>query len=231
MFGPSTRLDFELELAFVTCASTELGTRVSVAEAEDHIAGFLLFNDWSARDIQAWEYVPLGPFLGKNFASSVSPWLVSLDALAPFRVPGPTQDPVLPYLNDSDRTGFDIALEAHLATPATTQCICQTNFQYMYWSIRQQLAHHTVNGCNIAAGDLYASGTISGKNPNSYGSLLEISQGGKVPFTLQDGSQRSFLEDQDVLTLKGHASQGDIRIGFGEVSGRILSATPLENIS
>jgi len=226
VFCPSGKLDFELEMAFVSCSNTHLGESISVEQAEDHIVGFVLFNDWSARDIQQWEYVPLGPFLGKNFASSMSPWVVTLDALEPFRAEGPKQIPhVLPYLAIEGKRNFDIQLEVLLETgddgPVT---LCRTNFKYMYWNIAQQLAHHTVNGCNIEVGDLYASGTISGPSPGSYGSLLELTMNGKKALRLPDGSERHFLEDGDTIILKGHAERDGVRIGFGLCTGKILAA-------
>ena len=226
LFGPSKQLDFELEVAFVSCGSTSLGSRISIEDAEEYIAGLLLFNDWSARDIQAWEYVPLGPFLGKNFASSVSPWLVTLEALAPFRCKGPKQSPQpLPYLQREGDYNFDISLSALLQVAGhPAHCISRTNFKYMYWHIGQQLAHQTVGGCNIQAGDMYASGTISGPSPSTYGSMLELSWRGQKPIAMPDGSQRSFLEDGDQLILQGHASKDELRIGFGEVRGEILPA-------
>ena len=224
LFGPSTQLDFELELAFITCGSTTLGSRISLEEASDYIAGFVLFNDWSARDIQAWEYVPLGPFLGKNFASSISPWMVMLEALEPFCVEGPSQEPKpLPYLQRIRPMNYDISLQATLEVPEQApHTITRTNFKYMYWDVAQQLAHHTVGGCNIRAGDLYASGTISGPTPGSYGSMLELSWRGQQPLTLPGGAKRSFLEDGDRLSLQGFAGEGAHRVGFGEVSAKIL---------
>ena len=227
LFGPSTQLDFELEMAFVSCGETELGTRIPVEEAEKYIAGFVLFNDWSARDIQAWEYVPLGPFLGKNFASSISPWIVTLEALKPFRTQSPIQDPTpLPYLQVSGSKNFDIHLTADLKAKelADYQTITRTNFKYLYWNINQQLAHHTVGGCSIRAGDMCASGTISGKEAGSFGSMLELSWRGQKPLALNKEIRRSFLEDGDVLRLTGCAQKGDLRIDFGEVSGEILPA-------
>ncbi len=223
-FGPTRLLDMELEMAFVTCTNTVFGQSVAVEEAEEHIFGLLLFNDWSARDIQKWEYVPLGPFLGKNFASSISPWIVTLDALEPFRVEGPVQDPpVLPYLAFSGRRNFNIELEAYLQVPDKEPVrITKTNFRYMYWNMAQQLAHHTVNGCNIRVGDLYASGTISGPEPDSWGSLLELTWKGTRPLKMPDGSERRFLEDGDTLILKGYAPGQGYRIGFGEVKTTIL---------
>lgn len=227
-FGPSQRLDFELEMAFVTCTSTALGDSISIDDAEKHIFGMVLFNDWSARDIQAWEYVPLGPFLGKNFGSSISPWVVTLDALEPFRCAGPVQDvPVLPYLQQSFHGNFDIQLEVSLQPDQGTEnVICKSNFKYMYWSMAQQLAHHTVNGCNINIGDLYGSGTISGPTPDSYGSMLELAWKGTKPLPLSDGSQRKFLHDGDTVVMRGWCEHDGVRVGFGEVSGKILPPKP-----
>jgi fumarylacetoacetase len=226
VFGPSQKLDFELEMAFITCSDTTLGEPVTVASAEDHIIGFVLFNDWSARDIQQWEYVPLGPFLGKNFASTISPWVVLIDALEPVRCEGPAQDPpVLPYLQTSGNRNFDIMLEVLIRSgnedPVT---LCRSNTKYLYWNIAQQLAHHTVNGCNIRVGDLYASGTISGPSSGSYGSMLELSWNGKKPLTMPDGTVRHFLEDNDTIIMKAFAMVGSTRVGFGECRGKILSA-------
>lgn len=224
VYGPSKRLDFELEMGFIIGKDSAIGDRISIDEAEDYIFGLALFNDWSARDIQKWEYVPLGPFLGKNFASTLAPWIITLEALEPFRTEGPVQDPaVLPYLASSGPANYDIKLEVGI-TPAngTEQIVSRSNFGYMYWNMRQQLAHHTVNGCNVRVGDLMASGTISGKDASSYGSMLEISKGGKQPFPMNDGSTRSFLEDGDTVTIRGWGEAGDIRVGFGEVSAEIL---------
>lgn len=224
IFGPSARVDFELEMAFIIGKGNELGASVSTAEAEDHIFGMVLFNDWSARDIQKWEYVPLGPFLGKSFASSISPWVVTLEALDPFRVPGPTQEPaVLPYLQYEGLRNFDIQLEVSLqAQGAAADVISRSNFQYMYWNMSQQLAHHTINGCNMRIGDMLASGTISGKDEQSYGSMLEIAWAGSKPITLSDGTQRKFIHDHDTVRMRGFAERDGIRVGFGEVSGTIL---------
>ncbi|MBU6122016.1 fumarylacetoacetase [Hymenobacter siberiensis] len=225
-FGPSRQLDFELEMAFVVGTGTELGTTVSIDEAENHIFGLCLFNDWSARDLQSWEYVPLGPFLGKNFGSSMAPWVVTLDALEPFRIAGPTQEPQpLPYLSQSGAHNFDVHLEVALTPangPETT--ISRANFGLMYWSMAQQLTHHASNGCNLEAGDLYASGTISGATPDSLGSMLELSWRGTRPVPLADGSERSFLLDGDTVTMRGYAEKDGVRIGFGEVSGTVLPA-------
>jgi len=226
VFCPSQKLDFELELAFISCQETKLGTSISANDAENHIFGFVLFNDWSARDIQQWEYVPLGPFLGKNFGSTISPWIVTMDALEPFRVQGPEQFPhVLPYLVTEGAKNFDIALEVLIQPDKSDETILsRSNFKYLYWNVNQQLAHHTINGCNVQVGDLYASGTISGPSPGSYGSLLELSWNGQRPLHLADGSERKFIEDGDTIILRGHAERDHIRIGFGECKGKILPA-------
>lgn len=226
VFGPSKLLDFELEMAFVVGVGNELGSSISVEQAEDHIFGMMLFNDWSARDIQAWEYVPLGPFLGKNFASSLSPWVVTMDALEPFRVAGPEQDPKpLPYLENNGAANFDIALEVLLQPEGgSAETISQSNYKYMYWNMRQQLAHHTINGCNMQPGDICASGTISGPTPDSYGSMLELTWRGANPIALHDGNQRKFIQDGDTIIMRGHCEKDGLRIGFGEVTGKVLPA-------
>ncbi|MBN3518423.1 fumarylacetoacetase [Algoriphagus lutimaris] len=225
-FAPSKKMDFELELAFITGKSTRLGDSVSTADAEDYIFGFTLFNDWSARDIQAWEYVPLGPFLGKSFASSMSPWVVTLEALEHFRVDNPIQDPeVLPYLKCDTAHSFDINLEVFIQPDGKKATkVCQSNFKSMYWNVAQQLAHHTVNGCNINVGDLMASGTISGTKEDSFGSLLELSWNGKNTLKLDTGEERTFLEDWDTVIMKGYAEKDGIRVGFGEVKSQLLPA-------
>lgn len=218
VFGPSKMFDFELEMAFVVSKTTQLGESVKASEAEDYIFGFLLFNDLSARDIQSWEYVPLGPFLSKNFGSVVSPWIVTLEALEPFRVKGPIQEPeVLPYLKTSGNRNFDINLEVLIQPEhGEENLVCSSNFRYMYWNICQQLAHHTVNGCNITTGDLYASGTISGPEPGSYGSMLELTWRGTKPIQLSDGSERKFIHDHDTIIIRGYSEKNGLRIGFGE---------------
>ena len=190
------------------------------------IYGMVLFNDWSARDIQKWEYVPLGPFLAKNFASSISPWIVTLDALEPFKVEGPRQDPaVLPYLEYEGKKNYDINLEVYIKPESGEETrVCLSNFKYMYWNMCQQLAHHTVNGCDINIGDFYASGTISGKEPSSYGSMLELSWKGTKVIKMTDGSERKFINDQDTVTMRGYANKDNIRIGFGEVKTKVLPA-------
>lgn len=226
VFGPCKLLDFELEMAFITFDGKQLGDSISTEEAEDYIFGMVLFNDWSARDIQKWEYVPLGPFLAKNFASSISPWIVTLDALEPYRVEGPKQDPkVFPYLEYKGNKNIDINLEVHIQPEnAEASKVCTSNYKYMYWNQNQQLAHHTINGCNIKAGDMYASGTISGKDKSSYGSMLELSWKGTNPIQLSDGSERKFIQDGDTVIMKGHAEKDGVRIGFGEVSTKVLPA-------
>ncbi|MEK6780320.1 MAG: fumarylacetoacetase [Bacteroidota bacterium] len=224
IFCPTRKLDFELEVAFISCGETKLGQHITTQDAESYIAGFVLFNDWSARDIQAWEYVPLGPFLGKNFGSTISPWVVTLDALIPFRVRGPEQVPkVLPYLTMDGLKNFDIGLEVFLQPEGSSEnSICSSNFKYMYWNVNQQLAHHTINGCNIQVGDIYGSGTISGRFPDSYGSLLELTWNGQRTLRMADGSERKFIEDGDTIILRGHAEKDGVRIGFGDCSGKIL---------
>jgi fumarylacetoacetase len=224
-FGPSESLDFELEMGFFTGPGTELGEPIAVERAPEHIFGMVLVNDWSARDIQKWEYVPLGPFLSKNFCTSISPWVVTLDALEPFRVPGPPQDPPpLSYLRSTGNRAYDIHLEVALQTldMPHPQRICSTNFRHLYWNICQQLAHHTVTGCNIRPGDLMASGTISGPKPGSYGSMLELTWRGERPIQLANGGQRSFIEDRDRITMTGWCQGVGYRVGFGEVTGEIL---------
>ncbi len=225
-YGPTRLLDFELEMAFVIGQGNDLGTPISVENAEDHIAGMLLFNDWSARDIQKWEYVPLGPFLGKSFASTASPWLVTLDALEPFRLAGPEQDPKpLDYLCSDGAQNYDIQLEVYIQPEGQElHRVCESNFKYMYWSMRQQLAHHTVNGCNMRTGDMCASGTISGPTPDSYGSMLELSWRGTKPVPMPDGTERKFIQDGDTVILKGFCEKDGVRIGFGECRGKILPA-------
>lgn len=227
VFGPSKLLDFELELAFVVGKKTRLGKAVSTDEADQYIFGFMLFNDWSARDIQTWEYVPLGPFLAKNFCSSVSPWIVTLEALEPFRVKGYKQEPeVLPYLKYTGDKNIDINLEVSIKTDNTEPTVVsRSNYRYMYWTAEQQLAHHTVNGCNINVGDLMASGTISGPEESSFGSMLEITWRGTRPIKMKDGSERKFINDGDTVTMKGYAEKDGIRVGFGEVSNKVLPAT------
>ncbi len=226
IFGTSKQLDFELEMAFVLNKNTEIGESISTQEAEDAIFGMVIFNDWSARDIQSWEYVPLGPFLGKNFCSSISPWVVTLEALEPFRTASPKQEPeVLDYLKFEGDKNFDINLEVYLQPEnGEENLICQSNYKYMYWNMTQQLAHHTINGCNVEVGDLYASGTISGSEPNSFGSMLELTWRGQNPLKLSDGTERKFIEDHDTIIMRGFSEKDGIRVGFGEVRGKVLPA-------
>lgn len=223
IYSPSRQFDFELEMAFIIGKETPLGQPITVDQAEDHIFGLALFNDWSARDIQRWEYVPLGPFLGKNFGSSLSPWIVTLEALKPFRVKSPKQEPApLDYLKTSGLRNMDIGLEVAIKSAGAETTICRSNTKYLYWNMAQQLAHHTVNGCNVRVGDLMASGTISGREPGSYGSLLELTVGGQNPLTLQNGETRTFLKDGDEVIMRAVAEKEGIRVGFGPVSGVIL---------
>ena len=232
VFGPSGRVDFELEMAFITTDANKMGEPIPVSEAEDYIFGLVLFNDWSARDIQKWEYVPLGPFLAKSFASSISPWIVTLDALEPFRVDSPDQKPdPLPYLRQDGARSFDIHLEVDLIPengPGNT--ICQSNFKYMYWTMAQQLAHHTVNGCKVNSGDMMGSGTISGKTGDSFGSMLDLAWMGTKPITLSNGETRTFLEDLDTVVMRGFCQRDGLRIGFGEVRSQLLPALPPDKI-
>lgn len=231
VFGPSKSLDMELETAFITTDTNNLGEQISIEEAGEYIFGMVLLNDWSARDIQKWEYVPLGPFLGKNFASTISPWIITMDALEPFRCEAPVQEPTpLPYLQQkrTDNT-FDIKLEAVLETEnGDLNVLSTSNFKYLYWTMPQQLAHHTMNGCNVRSGDLMGSGTISGPTKNSYGSMLELSWGGKEPITLKDGTTRVFFKDGDNVILRGYCKNENIRIGFGKCTGKILPAVKLK---
>ena len=235
--GPSRRLDYELEMGIVIANGNTMGEPIPIGRAESHVFGLTLFNDWTARDIQAWEYQPLGPFLSKNFASTISPWIVTMEALAPFRAPfvRPHGDPApLPYLDHGDagaRGALDVTLEVWLSTPAMRtagqgpQRLMQSNFKDSYWTVAQMVAHHTVNGCNLIAGDLMGSGTQSGPGPGEGGSMLELSAGGKAPLTLANGERRSFLEDGDTVILRGHcARDGYRRIGFGDCTGTIVPA-------
>ncbi|NML71033.1 fumarylacetoacetase [Chryseobacterium sp. RP-3-3] len=224
VFGPSKQLDFELEMAFILNRNSDMGESISTKDAEEAIFGMVVFNDWSARDIQAWEYVPLGPFLGKNFGSSISPWVVTLEALEPFRTASPKQDPeVLDYLQFEGDKNYDINLEVYLQPEnGEENLISESNYKFMYWNMTQQLAHHTINGCNVEVGDLYASGTISGSDPKSFGSMLELTWKGQNPLQLKDGQERKFIEDNDTVTMKAWSEKDGIRVGFGEVSGKII---------
>ena len=228
IFSSSNRVDFELEMGYIIGKNSSLGSSISTTNSQDYIFGKVLFNDWSARDIQKWEYVPLGPFLGKSFASSISPWVVTMEALDPFRIAGPIQEPdVLDYLKFDGLKNYDINLSVSI-TPEDSNIesiICNSNFKYMYWNMNQQIAHHTVNGCNLNVGDMMASGTISGHTKDSYGSMLELSWGGKNPIGLKDGSTRTFINDMDTVIMKGYCEKNNIRVGFGEVKSKILPST------
>ena len=227
IFGPSRSFDYELETAFLIGPGNALGAPIPIDQASGHIFGLVLMNDWSARDVQAWEYQPLGPFLAKNFCTSISPWVVTLDALEAFRRPLPHQDPApLPYLIAANDSTYDIQLEARIQTASMAEphVITRTNFQNLYWSIAQQLAHHTVNGCNLQPGDLLASGTISGPTEESRGCMLELTWRGANPLALPNGETRKWLEDGDGLTITGWAQGDGYRVGFGEVTGRVLVA-------
>ena len=226
VFGPSKLVDFELEMGFITTDTNKLGKSISIDNAEDYIFGMVLLNDWSARDIQKWEYVPLGPFLSKSFASTISPWIVTMDALQPFRVNGPEQNPEpLPYLQQEGNNGYNINLQAAIKPKKQEETIVSnTNFKYMYWTMNQQLTHQTVNGCNVRSGDLYGSGTISGPTKDSYGSMLELTWKGNNPIKMSDGTERKFINDGDTVILRGYCKNEDVRIGFGECKGKIRKA-------
>jgi len=230
IFGPSKLLDFELETAFVIGKATQQGDVIPVQQAREYIFGMLLFNDWSARDIQTWEYQPLGPFLAKNFASTISPWVVTMDALAPFYLDAPPQIPEpLPYLRQKPLQNLDIQLEVYLRTPDGSETlICQSNTKYLYWTMEQQLAHHTINGCPVNIGDLMASGTISGPEPHQFGSMLELTWKGTKPLRLTNGEERKFLQDGDTIIIKGFAEKDNIRVGFGTCEATVL---PAKNLS
>ncbi|WP_322514507.1 fumarylacetoacetase [Rhodopseudomonas palustris] len=226
-FGPCKRLDFELEIGVVVGQPSAMGTMLTEQQAEEMIFGFTLLNDWSARDIQQWEYVPLGPFQAKAFATSISPWIVTREALEPFRVHGPTQQPTpLPYLQQQGANNYDMALEVALRTPAMNAParISATNFKYMYWSSVQQLVHHASSGCAMTIGDLLGSGTVSGPEKDQLGSLLELSWNGTEPVSLPGGESRGFLEDGDSLIMRGWCQADGYRVGFGEVEGTVLAA-------
>lgn len=228
-FGPCVQLDFELEVAFfVGGKGNELGSPITMDRAHEHIFGLVLMNDWSARDIQKWEYVPLGPFLAKNFATTISPWIVPLEALEFCKVESVAQDPVpLPYLRHLDPFSFDIDLEVEIVTmQGARNVVCKSNFKHMYWTMKQQLVHHSITGCNMRPGDLLASGTVSGPNPGSYGSMLELSWKGTKPLKMSDGSQRTFIEDGDEVILKGRAKKNGHCVGFGSCSGIVLPTLP-----
>ena len=224
IFGASKLLDFELEMGFITFQGKPLGNTISTEEADEYIFGMCLFNDWSARDIQKWEYVPLGPFLAKNFASSMSCWIVTLDALEPFRTAGPIQKPkVLPYLEYNGNKHLDIELTVAIQTEnGSKKVVTNSNYKHMYWNMNQQLAHHTVNGCNVNCGDMFASGTISGPEVGSFGSMLEISWKGTKPVKMPDGSERKFVQDGDSVIFNGRAKNKNFNIGFGELISKVL---------
>ncbi|MAU30879.1 MAG: fumarylacetoacetase [Flavobacteriaceae bacterium] len=225
VFTSSKRIDFELEMGYIIGKKSSLGSSIKTDDADNYIFGKVLFNDWSARDIQKWEYVPLGPFLGKSFASSISPWVVTIEALDNFRVAGPIQNPeVLDYLKFNGLKNYDINLSVSILPEETNieTIVCKSNFKYMYWNMSQQIAHHTINGCNLNVGDMMASGTISGKSKDSYGSMLELSWGGKKNIELNDGSSRTFIEDYDSVIIRGYCEKDNIRVGFGEVKSKLL---------
>lgn len=225
VFKACAKLDFELETGFIVGKPNDLGSPVSVDQAPDHIFGMVLLNDWSARDIQQWEYVPLGPFNAKTFGTSISPWVVTMEALEPFRCASPEQEPQpLPYLQQQRDNNYDIKLQVAFEIDNQESVICQTNFKYMYWTMAQQLAHHTVSGCNLKVGDLMGSGTISGKEQTSFGSLLELTWNMTKPLDLANGVKRTFIEDGDTIIMRGHCEKDGIRIGFGEVRGKVLPA-------
>ena len=227
VFGPCKLLDFELETGFFIGPGNQLGETISIEQTYDHIFGMVLVNDWSARDIQTWEYQPLGPFLAKNFATSISPWIVTMEALEPFRVKGPDQDPIpMEYLRSTGNWSYDINLDVYIKTDSMNEPfkISGSNFKYMYWNIRQQLAHHTINGCNTKTGDMMASGTISGPTKDSYGSMLELTWRGENPIKLPDGEERKFINDGDTVIMKGYCKGDGYNIGFGEVTGKVLPA-------
>jgi fumarylacetoacetase len=233
VFGPTKQLDFELEVGFIIGRNSPLGSSINTSEAEDYIFGLVLFNDLSARDIQKWEYVPLGPFLSKNFGSVISPWIVTLDALEPFRIPGPVQSPaVLPYLQYAGEGHFDVGLEVYLEVGGqrsadkiqNLKLVSRSNLKHLYWNFAQMLAHHTVNGCNVEVGDICATGTISGPDESSFGSMLELAWKGTKPIQMPDGSKRTFIEDLDSVVMRGYGEKDGVRVGFGECRVTILPA-------
>ena len=229
VFAPCRQLDFELEVAFITGRNTELGESITVEQADDAIFGLTLLNDWSARDVQRWEYVPLGPFLAKTFFTSLSPWIVTLDALEPFRTQGPVPSvPVLPYLECNAPKALDINLQVSLLPAGQNEelCVCKNNFKGMYWNMNQQLAHITSNGANICVGDVYGSGTVSGKTPDSFGSMLELCWKGTKPLEFPNGEKRTFIQDGDTVIMRGYAIKNGVRVVFGEVRNTVLPAKP-----
>jgi len=226
IFGESKLLDFELEMAFITCKGTKLGETLTTEKAIDHIFGMVIFNDLSARDIQKWEYIPLGPYLGKSFGSIMSPWVVTMDALEPFAVEGYKQEPkILPYLEYEGNHNYDIHLEVAIQPEGKkAHTICTSNYKYMYWNMLQQLTHQSSNGCNINVGDVYASGTISGPSEGEYGSMLELSWAGKKTIVFPDGTERKFMQDNDTCIMRAFSEKDGVRIGFGECVTKILPA-------
>jgi fumarylacetoacetase len=233
VFGPSRLMDFELEMGFFVGQGNEQGRPVAIDDADGNIFGLVLVNDWSARDIQKWEYQPLGPFNAKNFATSISPWIVTLEALEPFRCPAPVQEPApLAYLKETDRATYDINLEVEVRAAGQTEGlkVCASNFKHLYWTMAQQLAHHTITGCNLTTGDLLASGTISGPDKGSFGSMLEITWRGTEPITLPGGESRKFLADGDTVTMTAWCQGDGYRVGFGEVGGQIQPAIDLPGL-
>ncbi|MPC53377.1 Fumarylacetoacetase [Portunus trituberculatus] len=227
VFGPCRLMDFELEMAFFVGGGNTLGTPISVKEAHNHIFGMVVMNDWSARDIQKWEYVPLGPFLAKNLGTTISPWVVTMDALKPFLVDNYTQDPKpFPYLVHDEKYNFNINLEVGIKSAGSKQAgtVCRSNFRYMYWTMKQQLAHHTVTGCNMRPGDLLASGTISGPTEDSFGSMLELSWRGSKTVDIGNGETRKFLQDGDEVVMTGYCQGEGYKVGFGPCTGKVLPA-------
>ncbi|KAI7693525.1 hypothetical protein SSS_05784 [Sarcoptes scabiei] len=226
VFGPCRLMDFELEMAFLIGGpDNPLGQPIPIDKAQDRIFGMVLMNDWSARDIQKWEYIPLGPFLAKNVGTTISPWVVTMEALEPFKVPNTPQNPEpLPYLCHKDDYNFDINLDVYLKPDGMeSNLICTSNYKYLYWTMKQQLTHHSITGCNIRSGDLLATGTISGPKPNSYGSMLELSWKGTKPLHLNDGViTRTFLQDNDTVLFEGYCQGNGYRVGFGHCDGKLL---------
>ncbi|XP_042883991.1 fumarylacetoacetase-like [Penaeus japonicus] len=229
-FGPCRLMDFELEMAFFVGPGNRMGDPIKIQDAQDHIFGMVLMNDWSARDIQKWEYVPLGPFLAKNLGTSISPWVVTMQALEPFLVDNYSQDPEpFPYLKHNDKFTYDIKLEVGIRPEGDTHLgtVCRSNFRYMYWTMKQQLAHHTITGCNVRPGDLMASGTISGSSEESYGSMLELSWRGSKTVDLGNGVTRKFIQDGDEVVITGYCQGDSYKVGFGSCTGKVLPAHPL----
>lgn len=223
-YRETQELDFELEMGFITTDGCRLGESLPIEETEERIFGMVLLNDWSARDIQKWEVQPLGPYLAKNFATTISPWIITIDALEPFRIKGPEQFPQpLPYLQKSGKHTFDIQLTAAIKNEHCVETeLCKTNFKHQYWTMNQQLAHHTSNGCSVRSGDLFGSGTLSAPNVEGFASLLELTWNGEKPIQLADGTSRSYLENHDTIVIKGFCKNDEVRIGFGECVGKIL---------